>query len=128
MFRALFTLLCIGAGGRGTTYCSFALEQPDRLQVVGVAEPRELYRQRLVTAHKIAPQFVFNDWREAAKQPKLADAVIIATQDAMHAEPAMSFFMSRMLAGGLRSRPPESKVMPLPTNASGFEATRSRGR
>ena len=85
------TFLCIGAGGRGTTYCSFALEQPDRLQVVGVAEPRELFRQRLVTEHKIAPQFVFNDWRDAAKQPKMADAVIIATQDAMHAEPAIAF-------------------------------------
>ena len=42
------TLLCIGAGGRGTGYCTFALAQPDRLQVVGVAEPRELFRQQLV--------------------------------------------------------------------------------
>jgi len=85
------TLLCIGAGGRGTGYCTFALEQPDRVQVVGVAEPRELFRQQLVAAHQIAPQFVFNDWRAAAQQPKLADAVIIATQDAMHAEPAIAF-------------------------------------
>ena len=85
------TFLCIGAGGRGTTYCSFALEQPDRLQVVGVAEPRELFRQRLVQAHRITPPFVFNDWREAARRPKMADAVIIATQDAMHTEPAIAF-------------------------------------
>ena len=71
------TLLCIGAGGRGTMYCTFALNHPDRLQVVGVAEPREFFRQRLVTDHKIAPQHVFNDWREAARRPKLADAVLI---------------------------------------------------
>lgn len=85
------TFLCIGAGGRGTTYCSFATAQPDRLKIVGVAEPREFFRQRLVTAHQIAPQFVFDDWRAAAKQPRLADAVIIATQDAMHTEPAIAF-------------------------------------
>ena len=85
------TFLCIGAGGRGTMYGWYALEQPDRLQIVGVAEPREFYRQRLITKHNIAPQFVFNDWREAAKQPKLADGVIIATQDAMHTEPAIAF-------------------------------------
>ena len=85
------TFLCIGAGGRGTTYCSFALAQPDRLRIVGVAEPRALFRQRLVTAHQIAPQFVFDDWRAAAHQPRLADAVIIATQDAMHTAPALAF-------------------------------------
>ena len=85
------TLLCVGAGGRGTTYCSFALEQPARLQVVGVAEPREFYRQRVVQAHQIAPDLVFRDWREAAARPRMADAVVIATQDAMHAEPAIAF-------------------------------------
>lgn len=85
------TLLCIGAGGRGAGYCSFALEHPDRLAVVGVAEPREFFRQRLVAAHHIESKFTFTDWREAAKQPRLADAVLIATQDAMHAEPAIAF-------------------------------------
>ena len=85
------TLLCIGAGERGTGYCSFALEQPDRLQVVGVAEPREFYRQQLVQAHQIAPTMTFSDWREAATRPRLADAVVIATQDSMHAEPAIAF-------------------------------------
>ncbi|RLO03864.1 hypothetical protein DYB28_002454, partial [Aphanomyces astaci] len=35
--------------------------------------------------YKIAPENVFSDWKEAAKVAKFADAVIIATQDAMHA-------------------------------------------
>jgi len=85
------SLLCIGAGGRGTAYCSFALEQSDRLQVVGVAEPREFYRERLVRAHQIKSEFFFQDWRAAAAQPRFADAVVIATQDAMHTEPAEAF-------------------------------------
>ena len=33
------------------------------------------------------------------------------------AAPAMSLFISFMLAAGLMVRPPESKVMPLPTRA-----------
>ena len=35
------------------------------------------------------------------------------------AEPAMSVFMSTMPSAGLSDRPPESKVMALPTSASG---------
>jgi predicted dehydrogenase len=85
------TLLCVGAGGRGTGYCQFALEQPARARVVGVAEPRDFYRNRLVQQHAIPAAQVFHDWRDAARQPRFADAVIIATQDAMHAEPAIAF-------------------------------------
>jgi len=85
------TFLCIGAGGRGTTYCEFALANPQRAKVVGVAEPRDFYRDRLVNAHNIPAQQVFKDWREAARHPRLADAVIIATQDVMHVEPTEAF-------------------------------------
>ncbi|MCG3147019.1 MAG: Inositol 2-dehydrogenase/D-chiro-inositol 3-dehydrogenase [Verrucomicrobiae bacterium] len=85
------SILCIGAGGRGTTYCRFAKEQPTRVQVVGVAEPRDFFRDRLEQTHAIPAAHVFRDWREAARQPRLADAVIIATQDAMHVEPVEAF-------------------------------------
>jgi len=85
------TAVVAGAGARGTTYASFALENPDRFQIVGVADHKEWNRQHFAEAHKIPPQAVFDDWRKLADQPKMADMVIIATQDAMHAEPAIAF-------------------------------------
>ena len=85
------TLLVVGAGGRGSGYSTFATMWPDRAKVVGVAEPREFYRQRLVKNHQIAPEHTFTDWRQAAAKPRFADAVLICTQDAMHADPAVAF-------------------------------------
>lgn len=85
------TVLVVGAGGRGTAYAAFSQEHPDRLQIVGVAEPRDFYRQRLVETYHIPPENVFRDWRAAAGRARMADAVIIATQDAMHVDPAVAF-------------------------------------
>ncbi|MGC9469172.1 MAG: Gfo/Idh/MocA family protein [Anaerolineae bacterium] len=85
------TLLIVGAGSRGTTYARFASAYPERATVVGVAEPRDSYRLPLVEAHGIPADQVFTDWREAADRPRFADAVVIATQDRMHVEPATAF-------------------------------------
>lgn len=85
------SLLVVGAGSRGTTYAGFAEAYPDRARVVGVAEPRDAYRGRLVDKHAIPAERVFRDWREAAALPRFADAVIIATQDRMHVDPAVAF-------------------------------------
>jgi len=83
--------IVIGAGGRGTTYATFALHNPDRLRIVGVAEPREFYRTRLANQHHIPAENIFHDWRDLAARPRFADAAIITTQDAMHADPAAAF-------------------------------------
>lgn len=84
-------ILIIGAGSRGSGYASYFREFPDRGQVIGVAEPRAPYRERLVAAHAISASNVFTDWQDAAARPKFADAVIIATQDQMHTAPALAF-------------------------------------
>lgn len=85
------TAVVVGAGGRGTGYSMFAQAYPDRLRIVGVAEPLEYNRQKMVDLHDLPNENVFTDWREIAARPRMADAVIIATQDAMHAEPAVAF-------------------------------------
>ncbi len=85
------TFLVVGAGGRGTGYAAFALAHPERAHVVGVAEPQDLQRNALVEAHRIPSENVFRDWRDVAQKDRIADAVIIATQDAMHTEPAIAF-------------------------------------
>lgn len=85
------TLLIIGAGSRGSTYAEFALAHTERAKIVGVAEPRDFYRERMANAHRIPHENIYKTWQVAAERSHFADAVIIATQDAMHAEPAIAF-------------------------------------
>jgi len=85
------TMIVAGAGGRGTGYASFALARPKEARVIGVAEPRDEYRNRLVRGHSIPRSAVYADWKAMAARPRFADAVIIATQDRMHTAPAVAF-------------------------------------
>ena len=82
--------IVVGAGSRGSGYAGYATAYPHLAEVVGVAEPRDQARMRLVSDHDIAPDNVFRDWEELVGREKLADAAVIATQDAMHTEPAIA--------------------------------------
>jgi predicted dehydrogenase len=84
-------LLIIGAGSRGTVYGEYAIGHPELARVVGVAEPRSFFRARMAEKHRLAPEYAVEDWRQLAEQAKFADAVVIATPDAMHMEPALAF-------------------------------------
>lgn len=84
-------VLIVGAGSRGSAYAEFIARHPKMGRVTGVAEPREFHRDQIAAKHGIAPENISNDWRDAAARPRFADAVIIATQDAMHVEPAIAF-------------------------------------
>ncbi|MBR4673926.1 MAG: Gfo/Idh/MocA family oxidoreductase [Victivallales bacterium] len=84
-------LMIIGCGGRGTGYSKYALKNPERAEVVAVADPIPERRNTIGDAHGIPEKFRFHDWKEAAKMPRLADAVLICTQDNMHEEPAIAF-------------------------------------
>ncbi|MFH1568220.1 MAG: Gfo/Idh/MocA family oxidoreductase, partial [Gemmatimonadota bacterium] len=84
------SLAIVGAGGRGAGYATFAAAHPDRARVVAVAEPRDRYREQVVAKYGVAADLTFTDWRDLAERPRLADAAIIATQDAMHVGPAVA--------------------------------------
>lgn len=84
-------LIVTGAGDRGFVYASYAKEHPDRARVVGVAEPRDYYREKMAKDYNIQEENVFTDWKDMAKKPRFADAVIITTQDYLHKEPAIAF-------------------------------------
>ena len=90
-FMPPVSLIIVGAGSRGMRYASYALGNPDKAKVVGVAEPREYFRTKIANEHNIPAKNVFCDWISLAKEEKFADAVIIATQDSMHTEPAVEF-------------------------------------
>jgi len=88
---AIVSFLVIGAGGRGTGYAEHAKEHPGLARIVGVAEPRDHYRNHLAKRHSIPGGNVLRDWKEAARRPRFADAVIIGTPDALHTGPAVAF-------------------------------------
>jgi len=86
------TIAIVGAGSRGTVYAEQAQIAFDgKCRVVAVAEPRDFQRKALADHCNIDKENQYSDWRELASQPKLADAVVIATHDQMHTEPALAF-------------------------------------
>ena len=89
--REPVTAVVIGAGDRGKTYAGYALSKPERLRIVGVAEPMASRRSWMQDAHHLPDQALSADWREIACRPRMADAVIICTPDAVHTEPAIAF-------------------------------------
>ncbi|MFI7706340.1 Gfo/Idh/MocA family protein [Nonomuraea sp. NPDC049480] len=80
----MVTLAVVGAGSRGTSYARHAVAT-GRARVVAVADPLPGRRGRFPHAKHHA------DWRELAALPRQADAVIVATQDRDHVEPAVRF-------------------------------------
>ncbi len=83
------SFIVLGAGNRGNAYTKYALNNPDKMEVVGVAEPVDARRIAFKERFNIPEENVVKDWRELMERPKMADAVIISTQDQMHFEPAM---------------------------------------
>lgn len=84
-------LIVIGAGNRGAAYAEYARAYPEQAEIAGVADPREHCRLQLAVRHSVPAGNIFADWREAAARSRFADAVIIATPDALHAEPTIAF-------------------------------------
>ena len=82
------TAILLGAGHRGAdAYASYALQYPQELTFVGVAEPRKERREEFQKNHKIEEKYAVESWEELLAFPKLADIVLICTQDHMHMEP-----------------------------------------
>ena len=84
------SVVIIGGGGRGTIYASHILEMKDKVEVVAIAEPRDYFRNRIGDMFNLPPYRRLSDWHDLIKMGKIADAVIIATQDRMHLEPALA--------------------------------------
>ena len=88
------TAVLVGAGNRGDTYTTFALEHPELIQIVGVCDPNRTRRERIASLHSIPSSNVFASWEDllaAHSEERLSDAVIICTQDQDHRDPACSF-------------------------------------
>jgi predicted dehydrogenase len=92
MSQKTIKMIVAGAGDRGVAHARSAARLSEgNVEIVGVAEPREHHRNQMVEEFGIPPQNAFTDWRDMAEREIFADAVVIATQDAMHTEPAEAF-------------------------------------
>ncbi|XP_022101607.1 uncharacterized protein LOC110985124 isoform X2 [Acanthaster planci] len=86
----LVTVIVIGAGQRGRMYSNYALDFPEKLKVVGVADPNIVARSHLQKIHNIPDDRLYDDWTKITAQDKFADAVIISTPDHLHRDPAVA--------------------------------------
>lgn len=84
------TAVVIGYGGRGATYAEYAVNFPEKLEIVAVADPQEIKRESAKKLHNLTDDQFYLDWRDLANQPKMADIAIIATQDNEHYEPSLA--------------------------------------
>ena len=85
------TAVLLGAGGRGFhSYAPYALEFPDELRFVAVAEPNPVRRERFAQAHNIPPDHQFATWQDLLAKGRIADALLDCTQDQMHHPSAMA--------------------------------------
>ncbi|HYN87969.1 MAG TPA: Gfo/Idh/MocA family oxidoreductase [Ardenticatenaceae bacterium] len=79
------TAVLAGAGQRGHySYGPYALDRPDELRFVAVAEPNPVRRARFAAAHAIPPERQFASWEELLARGQIANACFNMTQDQSH--------------------------------------------
>lgn len=87
---APITLAIIGAGNRGAdAYGGYVLRHPEHVKVVAIADTSATRRKQMAERHGVPSDRVYASWEQLLAQPRLADAVILATPDHMHVAPAL---------------------------------------
>ena len=82
-------VILIGAGGRGRRYTNVMKTQPERFELVGIAEPVLSLREEIREFHGVDPANCYDSWDEILARPRFADIAIISTLDDLHYAPAM---------------------------------------
>ena len=78
----------LGAGRRGMeAYTPYLLDNPHLGEVVAVAEPNKSKQEKFKEMYNISDENIFDNYIDLLDREKLADAVIISTNDDMHYEP-----------------------------------------
>ena len=83
------TFAIMGMGNRGTAYAAKALKYPEEMEITAMADTR---RVRLDAANKylnLPEDRLFDSAEALLSQPKLADIMVVATQDAQHKDHAI---------------------------------------
>ena len=78
----------LGMGYRGRIYAQWALEHPNDLEIVAIAEPDDAVRQTWAEKLGLPPERTFADWQGALEVEGL-EAAIIALPDRFHTPVAL---------------------------------------
>lgn len=80
----------IGAGDRGArAYAPYALDYPNELKIIAVAEPNEERRKKFQHQFSLEDGRCFTNWELLLEEEKVADIAIICTMDRHHYGPTM---------------------------------------
>ncbi len=79
-------VILIGAGSRGTAYTNIMVQNPDKFEVIAVAEPIESRREYIKEKHNISENMCFESFEPLLALGKIADLAVIATMDRDHTE------------------------------------------
>jgi len=82
--RKPISAIVVGAGHRSLVYASYAQKQPDRLKIVGVADPNPVRRKQVRDLYGFAKENCYKSAQELASRPQFAEAIINGTMDHQH--------------------------------------------
>lgn len=84
------TAVLLGAGDRGAhAHGSYAIDYPNELKFVAVADPNTDRKKHFAKTHKIPERHTHQSWEEVLDQPQFANVMVICTQDRMHFGPTI---------------------------------------
>lgn len=89
MSRKPVTAIIVGAGHRAFVYSELAKTNPDKLKIVGVADPNPVRRKKAMDYFGFESSMCFESAEQLAEKGRLADAVINGTMDEQHIETAV---------------------------------------
>ncbi len=79
-----YTMVVLGAGGRGNVYSRYGKMFPGSVKVVGVADLIPFRRNQMTKNWNIPDERRFNDYRDCLNAGKLADIALVTLPDALH--------------------------------------------
>lgn len=87
--RARVAILGVGSRGAGA-YGAYLLRRPDLAHIVAIADPRGDRLQAAGSQHGVTPEHLYASWEDLLKRETELDAIIIATPDNQHLQPALA--------------------------------------
>ena len=99
------TFAICGCGNRGLeAYATFQTQHPEKMKIVAGADSRPGQLALLRERYGVAENMCFSSDEELLNQPKLADVMIISTQDRQHVPEALQA-LDKAIAPYLVARP-----------------------
>lgn len=78
------TAVIVGAGNRANVYATLAIQEPEKLKIVGIVDPNPTRVKITQERFHVPEENIFTSVEEFVKRDKFADAVINATMDDQH--------------------------------------------